>query len=370
MDKTSTSVRRYWSDNEHALFLEGLKMYGRRDVQRISEHVRTRSPTQVRSHAQKYFLRVKSNNRQNWDAGLSQFDDSAPHFISSPLAGTAVVKSHVRLAPLIEQSNGKRRKFECTKRIFCWGSAGGLAPYLAAAFNCREDTKTLSFVLERYNIMHNCGRFSNYNFSDFFGDLTTRDESPAGVDEAILSTAKHLIHYELADVLFAFAEVTEGSLAHCTRLCELLEQDKNTEWQHVLLMPSVGSMVAAHITNEVGKASGFFKPDSGLKKLAEHFANNNIDPARIFEVRESMLRQAPVLFLQNLCDNMSLEYQHEMLTWNKSGGDLWLSSMFCARIPTLTNSITLLEALQKLGNLLDLDQISLLFEEYAKLYDK
>lgn len=49
---------RYWTADEHGRFLEGLELFGQKDIKAISRHVGTRSATQVRTHAQKYYLRI------------------------------------------------------------------------------------------------------------------------------------------------------------------------------------------------------------------------------------------------------------------------------------------------------------------------
>lgn len=57
-DDGSRSHQRYWSNDEHQRFLEGVTKYGRKSLKAIADHVGTRTATQVRTHSQKYFLKL------------------------------------------------------------------------------------------------------------------------------------------------------------------------------------------------------------------------------------------------------------------------------------------------------------------------
>jgi len=51
-----------WSEEEHEKFLDGLKTCGRGNWRGISDLIKTRTPVQVASHAQKYFLRLAKSS--------------------------------------------------------------------------------------------------------------------------------------------------------------------------------------------------------------------------------------------------------------------------------------------------------------------
>lgn len=52
-----------WTKQEHFLFLQGLQTHGRGAWKQIAGDVRSRTATQVQSHAQKFFLRQKQTNK-------------------------------------------------------------------------------------------------------------------------------------------------------------------------------------------------------------------------------------------------------------------------------------------------------------------
>lgn len=50
-----------WTQKEHVLFIEGLKMYGK-NWKKVESFIGTRTGTQIRSHAQKFFNRIKKEH--------------------------------------------------------------------------------------------------------------------------------------------------------------------------------------------------------------------------------------------------------------------------------------------------------------------
>ncbi|KAF5182952.1 Reveille-like protein [Thalictrum thalictroides] len=57
---TITKSRENWTDEEHDKFLEALHLFGR-DWKKIEDYVGSKSVIQIRSHAQKYFLKIQKN---------------------------------------------------------------------------------------------------------------------------------------------------------------------------------------------------------------------------------------------------------------------------------------------------------------------
>ncbi|KAK4432916.1 Transcription factor MYBS3 [Sesamum alatum] len=77
-----------WTEEEHRVFLIGLEKLGKGDWRGISRNfVTSRTPTQVASHAQKYFLRQATLNKKRRRSSL--FDMVGANTASSDAAATA-----------------------------------------------------------------------------------------------------------------------------------------------------------------------------------------------------------------------------------------------------------------------------------------
>lgn len=76
-----------WSKEEHKCFLEGLAIYGRSKWTSIANHMKSRTATQVASHAQKYYehlqkqknkhLQKKNNNGSKRKERSSIFNENS-----------------------------------------------------------------------------------------------------------------------------------------------------------------------------------------------------------------------------------------------------------------------------------------------------
>ncbi|CAA6669851.1 unnamed protein product [Spirodela intermedia] len=71
-----------WSDEEHRLFLLGMDLHGKGDWKSISQYfVLSRTPSQIASHAQKFFKRLKKRQQSVQDITTSNNFSQQPGYI-------------------------------------------------------------------------------------------------------------------------------------------------------------------------------------------------------------------------------------------------------------------------------------------------
>ncbi|GFH58532.1 hypothetical protein CTEN210_15008 [Chaetoceros tenuissimus] len=76
-ENSNNTNKGQWTDEEHSLFEEGLEQYGKGNWKKISSHVRTRTCTQVKDYASKYFAKISSADirKRDDEAKLLQIEE-------------------------------------------------------------------------------------------------------------------------------------------------------------------------------------------------------------------------------------------------------------------------------------------------------
>lgn len=93
-----------WCTLLHRLFLLGLKKYGKGDWRNISRNfVVTRTPTQVASHAQKYFIRQLSGGKDKRRASIH--DITTVNLSETSITATTTTTSSSPCPPTSEDHN-------------------------------------------------------------------------------------------------------------------------------------------------------------------------------------------------------------------------------------------------------------------------
>lgn len=119
-----------WSKDEHFMFLRGLQKYKRGCWKQISLFVKTRTPTQVQSHAQKYFLRQRQfikNKRSIHDLSIDspEMQEVARRLrFDSTLSPKEELGVHRPFDPPLREDFGVRRTLE-PERMALQGDVDG-----------------------------------------------------------------------------------------------------------------------------------------------------------------------------------------------------------------------------------------------------
>lgn len=99
-----------WTEEEHRMFLLGLDKYGKGDWRSISRNfVISRTPTQVASHAQKYFIRLSSMNKDRRRTSIHDITSVGAGDISAtqgPITGQVSGPSPMKSAKQSSQAPG------------------------------------------------------------------------------------------------------------------------------------------------------------------------------------------------------------------------------------------------------------------------
>jgi len=100
-----------WTEEEHRKFIEAIIKYGNH-WKSVQAHVATRSSAQARSHAQKFFYKIKSNNFADLKLDLSKTTIQTLHELANTLEADEYFKALKKLncLPFEKKPNLKKRR--------------------------------------------------------------------------------------------------------------------------------------------------------------------------------------------------------------------------------------------------------------------
>ncbi|KAL9654687.1 hypothetical protein ABK040_006749 [Willaertia magna] len=114
---TKKPYKQGWTKEEHIKFLKGLELHGKGSWKEISQIVGTRTPTQIQSHAQKYFLRQKQQKKNKRSIHDFTMDDLKKQLTTS--SSTSSLDSTVSsdaLSTVSEKTTHKRKRNKKTSK--------------------------------------------------------------------------------------------------------------------------------------------------------------------------------------------------------------------------------------------------------------
>lgn len=103
-----------WTHQEHVLFIEGLKIFGK-NWKKVESYIGTRTGTQIRSHAQKFFNRIKKEHQTDDPSKYvidNMGDDDVKRIILEHLGEESSSDTPEVLFSITKEKSNKRKREE------------------------------------------------------------------------------------------------------------------------------------------------------------------------------------------------------------------------------------------------------------------
>ena len=174
LKKTSKYNSGRWTQEEHLKFIDGILEYGN-EWKKVQSLIKTRSSTQARSHAQKFFLRIKKNLNIT-DIPSTQNENS--HHSSSSVSSSQDNFSIKYFFELLASQDKEKSKFENGKLT---SSQREKLLSIVAKYSCNEfdnlkNTKQMAYtpILSKNINFNNNNNNNSLEISEEVNSLTSR----------------------------------------------------------------------------------------------------------------------------------------------------------------------------------------------------
>lgn len=115
-----------WTQQEHVLFIEGLKIFGK-NWKKVESYIGTRTGTQIRSHAQKFFNRIKKEHQTDDPSKYvidNMGDDDVKRIVLEHLGEDPPSDTPEVLFSITKEKTNKRKKEDVTDTPKSLGASG------------------------------------------------------------------------------------------------------------------------------------------------------------------------------------------------------------------------------------------------------
>lgn len=174
LKKTSKYNSGRWTQEEHLKFIDGILEYGN-EWKKVQSLIKTRSSTQARSHAQKFFLRIKKNLNIT-DIPSTQNENS--HHSSSPVSSSQDNFSIKYFFELLASQDKEKSKFENGKLTSSQREKllSIVAKYSSNEFDNLKNTKQMTYtpILSKNINFNNNNNNNSLEISEEVNSLTSR----------------------------------------------------------------------------------------------------------------------------------------------------------------------------------------------------
>jgi SHAQKYF class myb-like DNA-binding protein len=255
-----------WQPEEHQKFLEAIVQFGN-EWKKVEEYVGSRSSTQARSHAQKFFVKIKRTNLLDLDINLNKSSIRSLQEVGNQMNSEEYLKTISRLKNVAYEKkssnllNLKRKNDGNDKEII---------ESLSSKFKILTSTQVTSLSQKMKNIDQENNINSNFNEGNFYIEAITASQQNKSLNSSKSPPNKKLIVPSNIKVFKMQQKVTQ--------------KESNKNKTSTLLTQNIGNTKESSLDLHIDENKNKMKNNSidnynssGPQRNSKRSRNNSID---------------------------------------------------------------------------------------------